>query len=49
MLYSLLGTCKAQGVEPFAWLNDVLKRLPFHPINRIKELLPQYYQADKTK
>jgi transposase len=49
MLYSMLGTCKAQGVEPFAWLNDVLKRLPFHPINRIKELLPQYYQADKTK
>jgi hypothetical protein len=23
--------------------------IPFHPINRIKELLPQYYQADKTK
>jgi len=46
MLYSLLGTCKAQGVEPFAWLCDVLKRLPYHPINRIKELLPQYYQAD---
>jgi hypothetical protein len=46
MLYSLLGTCKAQGVDPFTWLCDVLKRLPYHPINRIKELLPQYYQAD---
>jgi hypothetical protein len=45
MLYSLLGTCKVQGVEPFAWLCDVLKKLPY-PINRIKELLPQYYQAD---
>jgi transposase len=25
MLYSLLGTCKAQGIEPFSWLCDVRK------------------------
>ena len=41
MLYSLLGTCKMHGIEPTAWLKDVLKRIPTHPINRIKELLPQ--------
>ena len=45
MFYSLLGTCKALGIEPFAWLSDVLRRIPTHPINRIKELLPQYYKA----
>jgi hypothetical protein len=44
MMYSLLGTCKAHGIEPYAWLKDVLLRLPSHPINRIKELLPQYYK-----
>jgi transposase len=45
MFYSLMGTCKAHGVEPFSWLSDVLQKLPTHPINRIKELLPQYYLA----
>jgi hypothetical protein len=45
MLYSLLGTCKAHGINPFEWLSDILRRIPTHPINRIKELLPQYYKA----
>lgn len=44
MMYSLLGTCKAHGIEPFAWLKEVLLTLPSHPINRIKELLPQHYK-----
>jgi transposase len=44
ILYSLLGTCKAHGIDPYTWLKDVLERLPTHPINRIKELLPQYYK-----
>jgi hypothetical protein len=40
MLYSLLGTCKLNGINPFLWLRDVLQRIPTHPINKIKELLP---------
>lgn len=44
MFYSLLGTCKAHGIEPFAWLSDVLARLPYHPQKRIGELLPQHYR-----
>jgi transposase len=40
MLYSLLGTCKMNGINPFDWLKDVLERIPSHPINKIKELLP---------
>ena len=45
VFYSLLGTCKAHGIDPYAWLKDVLARLPYHPQNRIQELLPQYYKA----
>jgi transposase len=41
MLYSLLGTCKMHGIEPFAWLKSVLEKIADHPINRIQELLPQ--------
>lgn len=40
MIYSLLGTCKMHNINPWEWLKDVLTRLPDHPINKIKELLP---------
>lgn len=44
MLYSLLGTCKMNGVNASDWLSDVLKRMPTHPINKIRELLPHNWQ-----
>jgi transposase len=40
MMYSLLGTCKMHNVEPFAYLKDVLARIPEHKANRLEELLP---------
>ena len=43
-MYSLLGRCKLHGIDPYLWLNDVLTRLPVHPINRIKELLPHNWK-----
>ena len=44
MLYSLMGTCKLHGINPFIWLRDVLKRIPTHPINKIEDLLPHNWQ-----
>ena len=44
MLYSLMGTCKLHGINPFIWLRDVLLRIANHPINKIEELLPQNWQ-----
>ena len=44
MLYSLLGTCKMHGVEPYAWLRNTLEKIASHPINRINELLPHNEQ-----
>src|SRR4051812_38131956 len=40
MLYSLLGTCKLHGINPFHWLKDVLQRISNYPINKISDLLP---------
>jgi hypothetical protein len=38
---SLLTTAKLNGVEPHAWLKDVLERMSGgHPMSRIDELLP---------
>jgi len=38
--YSLIQTCVFHDIEPFAYLADILKRLPSHQINRVSELLP---------
>ena len=39
-LMSLCTTCKDFGVDPFAYLRDVLDRVSTHPNSRIEELLP---------
>lgn len=41
IIYSLLGTCKINDVNPEKWLTDVLNRIPDFPTNRLQELLPQ--------
>jgi hypothetical protein len=40
MIYSLLGTCKLKGVEPFGWLKNIFEVLPDWKFNRLEELLP---------
>jgi transposase len=45
VIYSLVSTCKLLGIEPFAYLRDVLERLPTHPADRIAELTPRLWLA----
>jgi len=44
-IYSLIETAKLNGVNPPAWLTDVMIRIADHPINRIDELLPWRFQS----
>jgi hypothetical protein len=37
---SLVHSAKINGHDPYAYLKDVLERLPMQPANRIEELLP---------
>jgi len=43
--FTLIETAKLNGVDPQAWLTDVLSRIADHKINRIDELLPWNYLA----
>jgi hypothetical protein len=48
LLYSLVQSAKLAGVEPWAYLKDVLDRLPHHPHSRIGELLPKQWAASRA-
>ena len=39
-IYSLVETAKLNGLDPQAYLREVLTRIADHPIHRIDELLP---------
>jgi hypothetical protein len=44
VLFSFTSTCQRLGVEPWAYLRDVLERLPSHPAGPLAELLPDEWQ-----
>ena len=47
-LYSLIVTAKMNGIDPQAWLADVLSRLAGHPASRLDELLRWNWQRARS-
>jgi transposase len=45
ILYSLTATCKEHGIDAWAYLKDVLERIPTHPNRRRTELLPRNWKV----
>ncbi len=45
ILMGLCASCKRSGVEPWAYLRDVLERISTHPARGIEDLLPDRWQA----
>ena len=45
VIQSLLVTCRLQGVDPYAYLVDVLQRISVHPASRVAELTPREWKA----
>jgi transposase len=45
-MYSILQTAKLNGVNPEAYLTDILAKIAAgHPINRISELMPWTFHS----
>jgi hypothetical protein len=49
MVMSLVNSAKLNGHDPWAYLKDVLERLPSHPASRIEELLPHRWKASTER
>ena len=47
ILYSLIVTAKMNGVDPQAWLADILARIAGHPASKLDELLPWSWKVAK--
>jgi transposase len=45
VLVSFTSTCQRLGIEPWAYLQDVLTRLPTTPVGQLGDLLPDHWQA----
>jgi transposase len=43
-IMSLVHSAKINGHDPYAYLKDVLQRLPTHPASRVEELLPHRWR-----
>ncbi len=43
--YTLTTTARLNGLDPEAWLTDVIDRIADHPASQLDELLPWNWQA----
>jgi transposase len=49
VMYTLIQTARLNGVDPQAWLADVLARINDHAIHRLDELMPWNWAAEMER
>jgi transposase len=45
IIYSLVASCKLCGIDPFAYLRDVIDRVSIHPAKEISQLIPSNWKT----
>jgi len=48
IIYSLVASCKLNGIDPFVYFRDVLEKVSTHPANKIDELLPSNWKKPNS-
>lgn len=48
VFYTLIGSCKDLGADPFEYLRDVIARVSTHPASRVVELTPRAWLAARA-
>jgi hypothetical protein len=49
VIYTLLGSCRRHGINPFEYLKDLFTRLPAAKITQIKEFTPAAWAKTKAR
>ena len=44
---SLIQSCKNCDINPWEYLNDMLRRIMSHPVSKLRELLPDQWKPLK--
>ena len=47
--FSVIATCRLHALDPFAYLDEVLRVLPYWPHDRYLELAPQHWLATRER
>ncbi len=48
LFLGLIQSCKACDVNPWEYFNDMLRRIMSHPVNRLRELLPDQWSPHQN-
>jgi transposase len=48
IIYSLVASCKLNGIDPFVYFRDVLKKVSTHPADKIDDLLPSNWEKPNS-
>lgn len=48
IIFSLVQTCRVLGINPYDYLEDIMRRLMNHPYHRLEELLPDEWALSKN-
>jgi transposase len=48
-IFSVIASCRLHGIDPFQYLEEILRVLPYWPHGRYLELAPKYWRATRGR